>query len=262
MSSFHLGHEWITIYCGRYPACNWSNPIALYCGNRFCSTCGKSRHARTRRRIEWMTSNIKIPSGCEFRLLTLTIRSESSLHQMVHHLIHAFRALRQTKFWKSHVVGGCYVIELTRGDQPGFWHAHIHSIILNRFFDITKMFPIWKSISVSSHIHIDRIPLRSVVTYLTKYLTKTTLSESCQTEAAVALKGSRLFTPFGSFYASARGCPKIKPCCPICGNTGLFQIDFGLDLDVTFDPSRKRLDPPPPVPPHHVCVPPPQIEAF
>ena len=226
------GHDWIQVGCY---GCGTVRSVPIYCGNRFCELCTKSRRAKTEKRIDWMVSHLKQRTDEKFRMLTLSIKSEQDLREMVRHITTSFRKLRQTTFWKKKVSGGAYVIEITRGNLPGYWHAHIHAIISNRFFRVETLFEAWHKASNSYNCHIDLIGKDAIKRYLTKYITKSKLSADDAYLAAMALKGCRLFTPFGSWHKSAIGCPKIKLCCPECGSTEMTQLEFMNDRERNYE---------------------------
>lgn len=150
----------------------------------------------------------------DLKHLTLTIRNMQDLPQMLKHLVGAFRRLRQRKLWKSNVEGGAFVLEVT--GAPGNWHAHIHAVLYCRWIGWESLRDSWRSVSGSPGVYIQRIPRLEVVRYLTKYITKPA-SESAEEGAALnALKGYRLFQPFGCWLKVLREYIPEPFLCPNC----------------------------------------------
>jgi len=142
---------------------------------------------------------------------------------MIKQLTGSFRRLRQRALWKNHVAGGAFVLEVTKTDAG--WHAHIHAIIQSSFIKWKLLVADWKAVSGGQGVYIKKIPKTDIIRYLTKYLTKTSLSIPDQFDASGALKGSRLFQPFGSWYAISCDAPRYKPHCTHCQATDFMPID-------------------------------------
>lgn len=214
-------HMWITILCEH---CGHKIEVPVYCGNRFCKVCGRPRLSRVRRRLNWMVARIHQRNDYSIKHLTLTITNEPDLPKMLKHIVSAFRRLRQRAFWKRHVLGGAYVIEIT--GRPGNWHAHLHIIIHSYYLPYAKLLALWKKCSGSQGVYIKQIPQKDVIRYLTKYLSKPDVPEQVLTETAEALKGYRLFHPFGEWYKILKGYVDQKPGCPKCGEQCWLPLDI------------------------------------
>ena len=214
-------HLYITVMC---TCCGKQIEVPVYCGDRFCTICGRPRLARVRRRLNWMVSRIRPRKDYGIKHLTLTIANEPDLPEMLRHIVASFRRLRQRAFWKRHVLGGAYVIEIT--GRPGNWHAHLHIVIHAYYMRYAKLLALWKKCSGSQGVYIKQIPQKDVVRYLTKYLTKPDVPEQVARETAEALKGYRLFHPFGDWFKIMQEYVDEKPGCPQCGEQCWLPLDF------------------------------------
>lgn len=218
---FKDNHHWLTFYCG---GCGERISVPVSCGNRFCKICGLKRQLRVRRRMNFIVKNTRLTSGERWKHLTLTLRNETDLRKMTDNLIKSFRKLRQRQFWKGRVSGGFYVIEIT--GKEGNWHAHIHAMIVSQFFQWHRMKSLWESITGSTGVYIQNIPPSVAVKYMTKYLTKDSIDSPTIKDINSALKGRRLFQPFGRLHAINLQYTDAKYRCPDCGSTELICLDF------------------------------------
>jgi hypothetical protein len=157
-------------------------------------------------------------------MITLSITSEENLKPMIDRLRSYFKMLRRTKFWISHVDGGCFVIEIT--GSPGKWHAHLHILVSASFMQWCTLHKIWKGITKCTGVYIQNIPGKQAINYITKYVTKSECEEMYQYDVSNAIKGLRLFQPFGSWYAVSNSCPKVKPPCPECKTSNWQILEF------------------------------------
>ena len=216
-------HNFTTIIC---VSCQESFAVPLPCGNRFCTVCNFKRLSLIRHRIKYCIDNNPFLQYYEYKLLTLTVRSQKNLPDMIRFLQKSFRRLRQTKEWGELVAGGAFVIEVKKNSW-GF-HAHIHAIIYSRWFSIKKLQSLWFKASCGSRgVDIRKIPQGSILYYLTKYITKPgeNVVESDLDDVNFALKGTRLFQPFGNWHGLSKGYKKPVCHCKNCDATGSFEIE-------------------------------------
>jgi hypothetical protein len=180
--------------------------------------------------------------------LTLTIVNQKDLPVMVTKLQASFKKLRNRAYWKSHVEGGAFVIEIT--GHPGNWHAHIHAILQTRWLDWTTLKNAWRTCSGSIGVYLKKIPSAAAVGYLSKYVTKCDTPEVVLIQISNALRGVRLFAPIGSWYKTNLKYRRPASPCPNCGATkwqdyAVMCGDFG-------NATYKHFDvPPPPEDPLH-----------
>lgn len=213
-----IQHTYSRFFCS---SCGKHYDVPVYCGNRFCLHCSTARRARIRRKIIHIVANLPSIPSFKVRFLTLTIPNQVDLAVGARVLISSFRKLRQRQWWFNKVLGGCYVIEVT--GRPGLWHVHLHAIIQSRFLPVRELSKQWRKCSPGMIVHIKNVPIRAVVSYVTKYVTKSQLDLCDQTTASTALKSFRMFQPFGSWHSIALTAPKYQYECPNCGNAVLIH---------------------------------------
>lgn len=204
-------HEFQTIQC---QVCGHLHTVPVYCGNRFCEICSRSRMMRIKFRLKDLMEKISLKPGENFSHLVLTIKSEEDADAMVNKLIKSFAKLRSRKFFKKNFSGGAYVLELTYSDNG--WHPHIHAIVQNRYYPQGSILSAWREIVGKGGIFVKRIPKNAIINYLSKYMCKTELSEEKRVDAGNILKGRRLFVAFGKWHDLLPGWSKIPYHCPQC----------------------------------------------
>ena len=204
--------------------CGKTVDVPVYCGNRFCSVCGVARRMRVRNRLEFLSENVDTPRDMGMKFLTLTIPSQPDVFEMVRFLLKSFRKLRQRSFWKKRVDGGAFVLEIK--GRPGYWHVHIHIVLMCKFLPFEDLLKIWLGCSGGRGVWIEEIPTNQIVKYLSKYLTKPAVREAELSDVNWALKGLRLFSPFGSWYNLNLQYKKPKAECPECHSTLWLPLDL------------------------------------
>lgn len=214
-------HEYRRICCLH---CGKTFDVPVYCGNRFCEICSKPRLNRIRQRLSWLCSKVRLQPAYSLKHLTLTIKNQPDLDDMLKDLVKSFRKLRNRQFWKQHVLGGAFVLEVT--GEPDNWHAHIHAIIESKFIDFYKLLDLWKICSPGKGVYLQRIPAGHVIGYLTKYLSKPSVPAEHLDEVSACIQGFRLFQPFGTWYAINNTFEMKRAGCPECG----FQLFFPIDI--------------------------------
>ncbi len=171
------------------------------CHDRFCIPCGNERVEDVRKNLsERLTDQ-------PHRFVTLTIKSaDEPLTDLLDHLLASFRRLRQAKWWRERVDGGCAFIEVTHNPGRDSWHPHLHIICTGKFLPKRELSKAWHVATVDSCIvKIKLIEDRHhVLNYVTKYVTKP-LPKSVRyqparlAECVTALKGRRLIITFGAW---------------------------------------------------------------
>lgn len=204
--------------------CGFDFDVPIYCGDRFCKVCGQPRRARIRSRIDFLEENCEFRPGENLKMLTLTIRSMGDLNLMVSKLIRSFRKLRSLPYWKQHVSGGAFVMEITHGDAG--WHAHIHAVIASRIMPFETLKKIWLKCSGYTGIHIKRIWKGQMTFYLTKYLSKCSVPNDLRDDVNKCLAGRRLFQPFGSWHSLNKLWVRTVSKCSKCGHVGFCPTDI------------------------------------
>jgi len=205
-------HEYRRFCCC---GCGHSFDAPVYCGNRFCAICNSGRRRRIRSKLQYIVQYAAVPKGYRWRFVTLTIPRQPDLYVGAKTLISAFRKLRSRKFWQSKVAGGAYVLEVI--GTPGNWFAHLHVLVLSSYIPQKQLASNWAKCSPGRIVHIKFIPPSAIINYVVKYVTKTDLDPAHQLAASHALKGFRLFQPFGCLHVIAQACPKVLYTCKSCG---------------------------------------------
>lgn len=219
-------HDFKRFFC---ESCGYSLKAPVYCKNRFCPVCSQARARRIRRRMHFLLKSVKSNPSMTFKLVTLHIRNQDSLPGMITFLTKSFRKLRQKRFWRESVSGGCFVLEIT--GKPGYWHAHIHMIIQSHFLYWKILLEEWRSIVGAGGIYISPIKNLSVVAYITKYVTKNCCLPEHEEIISDQLKDFRLFNPFGNWYHLMKKMPKRRYNCPSCGKQH-WMPEWIIDQDI------------------------------
>lgn len=207
-------HEYSTFYC-----CGCGNRLVVpvYCGDRFCETCGVRRRSRVKRRLAYMIANTPHPPFHSMKFLTLTVKSSLDLSAQIRLIQKSFTRLRARLWWKQHVEGGAYVIEVTHGTAG--WHVHIHAVIMASFMPHGALKTLWKKVSGSNIVWIKKVWGTDLAGYLTKYLTKSQTTADFRLELKDAFKGVRMFQPFGG-WQMLRDRSAVATCkCNACNGT-------------------------------------------
>lgn len=233
-------HSFVSITCCN---CGHSIRVPVYCGNRFCPECSGTRRRKIEHRLKVFVRTRHPAADSSFKHLTLTVRSGPDLDEQVKHLVGAFRRLRQRAFWKRAVTGGAFVVEITRGEHG--WHAHIHALIESKYIPWSTIKVNWEAVSGGSGVFIQRIPASAIIRYLTKYITKTELSLPDQMAASAALKGMRLFSPFGAWHKPIAEIPLPLAVCGNCKEAVWVFGDVAKLVHDAFGKDPRERDPTP-----------------
>jgi len=214
-------HKYTTLQC---KSCGELLIVPVYCGNRFCVICNKSRMLRVRFRLAALVDKIELKKSEKFVHLILTVKSMSDPKEMCRYLQKCFRKFRNRKIFKTHFSGGAYVIELTYANAG--WHAHIHCILQGTYCPQAELLKAWRSIAGAAGLFIKNMPKDAIIHYLTKYMCKTDLEDEKRVEAAQTLKGLRLFIVIGSWHDLLPGWSKVPYACPKCDCTSWLPVLF------------------------------------
>ncbi|MCG8431026.1 MAG: protein rep [Candidatus Omnitrophica bacterium] len=220
-------HEFLRLCC--YGCGKFIN-VPVYCGDRFCPVCMRPRLARLRKRLAFLVCEASRSNATRFKHITFTLRNMRDLPAMVKKLVSSFRKVRQSKLWKTYVDGGAFVIEVTYNQEHSTWHAHIHAIVQCNWIPWEKLLQTWLHASGGSRgVYIAKLPASQAVKYLTKYMTKPSVEPGQLPQVNQALKGLRLFSPFGTWYAINRTYEPAKHPCSDCGRLGAYDLAYHAD---------------------------------
>ena len=125
------------------------------------------------------------------------------------------------------VLGGAYCVEVI--PKETFWHIHLHAILDCKYLPYQQIFSQWRSLFNVRHIEVDirQADSREARSYIAKEVGKN-MAISLDPEFIVewyhAIKGSRLWTSFGTFFNvtlneldNEEKEEKFVPVCPNCG---------------------------------------------
>ena len=165
-----------------------------------------------------------MPTGSSFKHLTLTISNEKDLPEMLQSIVKSFRRLRQRAAWKNKVSGGAFVLEVT--GRPGNWHAHIHALVVARYFPFHQLLKLWKEVSSGQGVYIQHKPVSQVVSHLCKYLSKPDVPDQVLEEVSAELKSYRMFQPFGCWFKLMKEYVDKGFACPECHQRAWIPYDI------------------------------------
>lgn len=233
-----VDHDFRRFFC---VGCGHIVDVPVHCGNRFCEICMKSRQWKARQKIRVLVDSLQLEKGFRLKMLTLSVPNTDDLAAGVDHLIASFRRLRQRSYWKNRIKGGLAVVEIS--GRSGNWHPHLHILIESKFLKYAKIHKDWCDVSGGIGVYISDVNSKKVVNYITKYMTKTETSGDDTINASRALKGKRLFQPFGTWHKKCNDIPKIEYACPKCGLNNLVwdRILFSDALTVSNEFAQKKL---------------------
>jgi len=251
-----VNHPFVTVICTH---CGNSIQVPARCKNRFCEVCTTTRNARTFYRAKELLEQCQVTKTHRLRFVTLTIPHQPDARLQFKDLQASFRRLRQRSFWKKLVRGGVAFYEVKKA-PTGRWHVHVHAIVYSKFIPVKLLAREWSQVSKGKIVDVRLMPVRTAIHYVTKYTTKSNLSLADQYVASEALKGARLFTPFGSLHGIPTTLADKRPReCGTCGRSYWLVLPPGCTsawyfdrlppwIDVDHYASIERKPPPPPPP--------------
>lgn len=171
------------------------------CHDRFCLPCAKERAFSTAQNV---LDHLRQRRA---RFLTLTIRStQEPLTELLDKLYSSFQRLRNSKLWKSCVIGGVCFLETNWYEREQRWHPHLHILIEGKYLPQPQLKRLWYAITGDSFIVDIRLveDKKGAARYVTKYASKpfnnTFVTRPDQLdEAILALKGRKLLLTFGTW---------------------------------------------------------------
>lgn len=218
-------HFFRSLYC---TTCGYHFLAPIYCENRFCQICSSRRTAEIRQRLRTHLKSLRFSPGYGIKFLTLTIPPQDTPANTARLLITCFRRLRKRALWRDNVLAGAYVLEATR--RPHGFHLHLHAVLEAKYIPWQSLHQLWVSLSPGRGVFVQRIPHNAAINYLTKYLTKSSLSYDDQLELSNDLKDFRLFQLFGKWHNCLPKAPSTVLLCPDCGGSHWmpdYEIDSG-----------------------------------
>ena len=138
------------------------------CRDRWCPMCAGQKASYAKEQTEIYLKAMKAP-----RMLTLTLRNnDSDLKSQMDFLTLSFRTLRQRAYWKRHVKGGIWFLQIKRAENSGFWHPHLHVIIDGEYMEQHRLSELWEQVTFGSPV----IDIRRIndIEYTAKYVARYT----------------------------------------------------------------------------------------
>lgn len=170
------------------------------CNLRWCPLCIRTKRFVMRSSIIPWVKSVKKP-----KFLTFTLRhSSDSLADQLTRLYDAFKLLRRSKLWKTHINGGIWFFQVKKSDADNCWHPHIHCIAEGRYVPQKSLSDTWLKITTDSNIVDIRAVKNAKATadYVSRYATSpcelSSLSTDDSIEVVDALDGRRMCGTFGS----------------------------------------------------------------
>lgn len=175
---------------------------ANYCHCRWCQPCSTARSRRLARQC------VLKSAGTVIRFVTLTLRhNHTKLSDQLQRLWSCFKQLRRRPGWLNSIDGGIAFCEVKLSTNDGCWHCHLHILTTGKFMDQKTLAREWYAVTGDSYVvDIRRVSsLPEAVGYVTKYAGKPCDAKVIRNatkleEAMLALKGTRAFTKFGTWY--------------------------------------------------------------
>ena len=172
------------------------------CGHRLCPACRARRAYLLGKRMSLLTEQAPTQS---LKLITLTLKhSKRPLLEQIKSLKASFKRLRTKACWRRASPVGVAIVEVTRSEETGDWHPHLHILASCAFIPHAQLKAAWWSVTHSSNIvDIRQIKGRSqVARYVSTYLTKPPSakvmhSPELSEQWSSALQNTHWVVPFG-----------------------------------------------------------------
>lgn len=182
------------------------------CRDRWCPMCAGQKASYAREQVETYIKNLNSP-----RFLTLTLRNnESSLKHQVTFLQQSFSKLRTRAYWKKHVTGGVWFLEIKRGKNSRMWHPHLHILLDGEYMEQGRLSALWEQVTFGSPIiDISKISdIEKAAKYVSKYCSKPAMlknySSEDRCEIIEAMFRKRLCGTFGTAKTVTLTPPKVE----------------------------------------------------
>jgi hypothetical protein len=167
-----------------------------------CPLCSKYRAGQVQARLRGL-----VGGADQVRFATLTLPKETSgLAERIDKIVAAFRGLRARQSWKKHVVGGAWVIEVTRGREGQHWHVHLHLLVDGGFYPQAELQAEWSAVLGElgivdiRAIHGRQEAVRYVAKYVGKGCACKDWSDQAVKDFAVDTRGRRLYGTYGKWH--------------------------------------------------------------
>ena len=186
--------------------------MADSCKDRWCPMCASQKASYAKDSTKIYIESLKAP-----RFLTLTLKNnESDLKTQVEFLCSCFKTLRQRVYWKRHVTGGIWFLQVKRGKNSGCWHPHFHILLDGDWMEQERLSALWEQVTFGSPvIWINRIhDIDKAAKYVARYCARPAMLADMplddRIEIIEALFRKRLAGTFGTGKAVTLTPPKIE----------------------------------------------------
>lgn len=186
-------------------------PWVCRCRDRMCPFCSRARASHVTGQLRDAMEKMKRP-----RMLVLTVRSmHGDLGSQLRSLRKWFRRLRSAAFWQKHVRGGVYTVEITRNEDTGLWHPHLHVVYDGEYMPQKGLRFVWHRITQGSEVVWikDVSDRQGAAVELAKYISKPARVAKWGTSAireySAGVSATRMVQSFGSCYS--QGVADVDP---------------------------------------------------
>jgi plasmid rolling circle replication initiator protein Rep len=113
------------------------------CKDRFCPFCNWRRQMKYSKLIYAYLSKLQQKKKLRYIFLTLTVKNSkfTDLRASIQHINKSFKRLKETRRWKSSILGYLRVLEVTiEKKRRGYVHPHFHVLLTvePKYFDTKK----------------------------------------------------------------------------------------------------------------------------
>ncbi len=139
------------------------------CKDRFCVPCAKDRSRVIATNVLDALQNKPV------RFLTLTLKTnDGPLSTQIDRLYSCFTALRNRRFWRKRVYGGCAFTEVKWSTASKGWNVHIHCLLHGLYLPKSDIWRAWHKITGDSMIVDIKLVKdeKAIGRYITKYVSK------------------------------------------------------------------------------------------
>lgn len=182
------------------------------CRERWCPMCAGQKKKFASESVQQWIEALEKP-----RFLTLTMEhEEGKLLPQIEFLQDSFRRLRQRVYWKNHVFGGVWFLQIHRSKHDGCWHPHLHILLEGKYMEKEDLSDLWQLVTFGSYIiKLKRVhDVERAAKYVARYSARpAVLSEmplADRMEIIRALKGKRMCGTFGTAKVVTLTPPKIE----------------------------------------------------
>lgn len=170
------------------------------CRDRWCVMCAGSKASFAKEQTRMYIESLQTA-----RFLTLTLKHNTGdLKSQIEFLTDRFRALRRRAFWKKHVTGGIWFLQIKRGKNSGCWHPHLHILLDGESMVQGRLSELWEQVTFGSPVlDIRKVhDVEHLAEYVARYCARPAMLKDMpladRVEVITALYGKRTCGTFGT----------------------------------------------------------------